>query len=223
MRQLIFSTSYCHDQASRYLVSLWAGLTRRLNPDADIILIDSASPCLPDLSDLDINVWSFPDNIGHLGKTGKDGWGRAFCKGLSDAIALDYSQAVFIESDLLFANPIGPTLEKMWRMDVPFACPMAAPYQFIETGLMFMDVKAMDRHALIENYNWEKPVANEPPERRIENILSPWLFTLPFRGCRNDYGYATAKNFDEAFPFGCDYITHCDDFAVYKKFLECLG
>ena len=143
MKTLIFSTSYCHDQASRYLVNLWAGLTRGLNPDTDILLIDSASPCLPDLSDSGVKVWSFPDNIGHFGKTGKDGWGRAFCKGLSEAIDGGYEQAVFIESDLLFSRPVAGFLEKMDRMGIPFACPMAAPYQFLETGLMFMDVKAM--------------------------------------------------------------------------------
>ena len=220
MKTLIFSTSYCADQSARYLVSLWASLTRRLNPDTDILLIDSASPCLPDISKTGVKIWSFPDNIGHLGKTGRDGWGRAFCKGLSEAIDGGYEQAAFIESDLLFSLPVGPILEKMQRVGVPFACPIATPYQFLETGLMFMDVKAMALYELIEDYDWGHPWFNEIPERKIENILNPWLFTLPLRGCRNDHGAVTVKNLGEAFPFGCDYITHCEDFAVYKKFLD---
>jgi hypothetical protein len=60
-----------------------------------------------------LQVYRFPDNIGHLARGGKDGWGRAFCKGLEMAIDGQYDYVVHIEGDSLFKRPVLPIIRQM--------------------------------------------------------------------------------------------------------------
>src|SRR5579872_7105927 len=112
-RTLIFGTSYIADQQAKWLLQQWAAVTRKLNPDADMLVIDSASPVQFRLVDLDIRSLGFTDNVGHLSRTGRDGWGRAFCFGLETALREKYDYAVHIECDLLFARPVAPIIKRM--------------------------------------------------------------------------------------------------------------
>jgi len=47
------------------------------------------------------SIIGFPDNVGHLARGGRDGWGRAFSQGLLCALAGGYDYVAHIESDLL--------------------------------------------------------------------------------------------------------------------------
>ena len=111
MKTLIFGTSYVSGQKARYTYSLWADLVWRLNPGHDIWVIDSASP------DIDvkpgINRLDFVENIGHLQSNGKEGWGRAFCRGVDLAVEAGYDYVVHIECDVLFNRPVDETIRKM--------------------------------------------------------------------------------------------------------------
>lgn len=219
MKVLIFGTSYVEGQHSRYLFELWRDLVRKLNPGIDVLVVDSASPDLPHTGDFTIS--QLGDNIGHLMKTGRDGWGRAFCEGLQRAIDEDYDYAAFIECDVLLAKPVMLVIRQMMRHDIDVSCPMASPYSMIATEIMFMSAPAMRR--LIEKYDWENSPIMPYAETRIAEIFANDLWCLPCVGCRNDLGHITAQNMKQKFPAGIDWITHCEDVAVYREFLRMNG
>ena len=215
-RVLIFGTSYVSGQPARYIFGQWRDLVTRLNPDADTLAVDSASPDLPDAGR--VRVLQLGDNIGHLGKTGRDGWGRAFCAGLQAALDGGYDHVVHIETDLLFRNPVTSTLEKMARSGVKIAAPVAHPYLFMETALMFASVAYIRETDLIRRYDWENIRPPELPEARLEGLTSPDLFLLPLKGCRNDMGEVAAHKV----PEWMDWITHADP-GVCRGFLKVNG
>lgn len=240
-RTLIFGTSYCATPERRDLTILWAKLVTKLNPGADILLVDSASPFDPCvfLTDQGFKEWPFstvtaedfkteprvirfPDNIGHLGGGGKDGWGRAFCMGLQYAGERHYSQVAYIDADILFAKPVAPIFRRMAQQRVPVTCPLDMNYQFLENGLVFMNRDMLDTDDFIRRYDWQNAKPYPFPEVRFEELL-PDIFTIPLRGCRNDWHAVTAENIRQAFPMGCDYITHCRDPQVYQAFLHING
>lgn len=219
MKVLIFGTSYVEGQHSRYLFGLWRDLVRKLNPGIDVLVVDSASPDLPHTGDFAVS--QLGDNIGHLMKTGRDGWGRAFCEGLQRAIDEDYAYAAFIECDVLLAKPVMPIIDRMMNNNVKFCCPMASPYSMIATEIMVMDLDVM--WDFIEKYDWENSPVMPYAETRIQEILGYYLWCLPWTGCRNDLGHITAQNMQQKFPAGIDWITHCEDVAVYREFLRLNG
>jgi hypothetical protein len=218
---LIFGTSYVADTLMRDNVTMWARTLRHANPGAEIVLFDSASPFDPTtfLAGLDVHVFRFGDNIGHLSKGGQDGWGRAFCAGVSHAIAHADGYAAYIDADILFAPPVASIIDKMARSMVGVACPLDLNYQFIENGIVFMDVDYMRESRFVEKYDWPNP-SSVLPERRCETIWADDLFTLPLRGVRNDFGQVTHENWRHAFPYGIDYLTHCRDQTLYTRFMQ---
>jgi hypothetical protein len=208
-KAMIFGTSYVETQEQRYIFSLWLDLVTRLNPETPILIVDSASPALPDTGCAE--VLQLGNNIGHLGKTGRDGWGRAFCAGLQRAIDDGYRHVVHIETDLLFARPVKETLQKMeTHGGIKITAAMANPYQFIETGLLFMSVRYMKWLKFIEKYDWETVTPDMLPEVRTANIMGTALFALPLRGLRNDLGQLTPARMPTMFPYGIDWVTHAD-------------
>ena len=221
MKALVFGTSYVEGQERRYLIDLWRQLLTEVNPGIDLLVVDSASPDLPDVRPA--HLIQLGDNIGHMGKTGVDGWGRAFSAGLSYAEQKGYDYAVHVETDLLFARPVAPIIEKMAAHQVRIAGPLAAPQQFLETALLFMDVAWVRESCLIERYDWATSPLAPIPERRLEEMAGPELFCLPLRGCRNDHHSVTPQNIDQVFPYGIDWLTHCRDLAVYRAFLRLNG
>lgn len=105
-RVLIFGTTYVDTPERAELTKLWYKLHSALNPDCDLLLVDSASPSFPsgwaipgELSrvhttgETPFSVYQFKDNVGHLSRNGpngasskgRDGWGRAFSMGLDYA------------------------------------------------------------------------------------------------------------------------------------------
>lgn len=227
---LIFSTSYVGDFARRDLVKLWAKVTTKLNPNTDILLIDSASPVdprqfleWPEYQDGEIaprRIYRFDDNIGHLNISGQDGWGRAFCKGIQIAIDDGYDFIAHIDSDLIFCKPVRPIVDKMMNIGVNVAMPMSHPYMFTETAVLFVSVPYLKEINFIQKYDWQKPKNGKLPEIRCEEIFADELFCLPLRGMRNDGNFINWQNFDKSFPYGLDFFTHSSDAGLYDRMLK---
>ena len=219
MKVLILGTSYVKGPASVYLFNLWRQLTTALNPECDLLVVDSASPDLPD----GVNTIRFADDIGHLGEGSRDGAGRAWSTGLEHAIAGGYDYVVNLETDLLFARPVMPVLRRMREFGVKIASPLAVPYQFIEPALMFMEVAYIRGTRLVERYDWPNSPMAPISEVMLEGLIGADFWPLLLRGCRNDMNQVTANNIGTIFDLGCDWITHCKDLAVYRAFLKMNG
>lgn len=235
MKTLIMGTSYIaagNEGAQGYgpkLVNLWARLTRHLNPDSDILIVDSASPV--DVSEatapVDLTVLQLGDNVGHINVSGRDGWGRAFCAGVKEAIDLKYDCIAYCDVDIIFARPVGPIIEKMAKFGVKAACPMDCQYSFLENGLMFLDVAYLRDSDFVGRYNWESRTRSadpmEIPEMVFERLMEDVLFTLPLRTYRDDMKRLTPNNIEHAFAYGIDAVTHLASIECYERFLEMKG
>jgi hypothetical protein len=205
----------------------WAELMLRLNADCDIWLIDSQSPMMPQL-DRRINVFNFPDNIGHLSRRtvtpGKDGWGRAFCQGLTIAIDGHYEYAVHIEADSLFRLPVLSICRQMQRdnikaASIPVLSGDRVLRHWVETGLMFFDAEFLRLSDFIGRYDWPNRRAVPTPEAVIKRIIGPHLTMMPWRGMRQDK--LPTINHRNIAGAGFDWITHFhNDGAAYDRFIE---
>lgn len=242
-RTLILSTCYVSSPSMRDLVVLWSKLMANLNPSTDILLVDSASPINPAKflyaqgfrNDADYyvqrRIWSFDDNLGHLSRGGKDGWGRAFCRGIE--IAADaaksfnyaaagvesYDYVAYMDADILCRRPVAPVIERMAAKNIKICCPMDFSYQFVENGICFMNLEWLIETKFCERYDWQNPVPTTLPEYRFEALAGDELWLLSWRGMRNDRSRLTPQNLNTAY----DYVTHCQDMKVYTRFLEING
>ena len=218
MRVLIFGTCYIANEEREWLVDRWMRVMLRLNREAHITIIDSQSPVpIPDTVGDDIEVWSFDDNIGHLGSTGRDGWGRAFCQGLQDAIEFYYDYVVLVDTDILFARPVGPICDYMKKNGIKYGTVSGAPYTWAEGGIAFIDVAWMKEIDFIARYDWPNMRPGLFPEYRLMDIAGPNLHYLDIPGRRNDDGLITADNAGEF-----DWVTHAPR-DVYEAFLRAHG
>jgi hypothetical protein len=213
----IFGTSYLEDATDFWLFKQWLNIHRTLNPHARLIVVDSASPVNPELADFpredNEQLIQLGDNIGHLMRTGRDGWGRAFCHGLTIAGERGTDWIVHVETDLLLARPVEWMIGKMEISAVEVCCPWALPYPFIETALMWFDGNWVRKHDLVTRYDWEN--GRGLPERRIEEIAGDDLWIAPLRGLRMDVR-------EQAVQQPSDWITHAS-VAQYRQFLRANG
>jgi hypothetical protein len=190
------------------MIILWSKVARGLNPDCDVLVIDSVSPFDPRVFLSGVEVVGFDRNVGHLCRGGQDGAGRTFCEGMLIAAERGYDFVVHWETDLLFARPIRPIVEKMARTGVKVAALATKYYQFLEWGISFFDVSHMIATRFVERYCWQTAPKWPIPEVRIEQLTGEDLFVLPFRGMRNDMNEANVANLAGMFPyFPPDYIT----------------
>lgn len=211
MSTTIFGTSYLKDATDLWVFRQWLNINRTLNKDADIIVVDSASPVSPEVADFPCadneRLIQLGDNIGHLSRTGRDGWGRAFTQGL---LAADSNWIVHIETDLLLARPVQRIINRMEISAVEVCCPWALPYPFVETALMWFDGHWVRKHDLARRYDWEH--GRGLPEKRVEEIAGEDLWIAPLRGLRMDVR-------DQALPAPLDWVTHAT-VAQYRQFLR---
>ncbi|QKC83266.1 methyltransferase domain-containing protein [Mesorhizobium sp. NZP2077] len=216
-RILVFGTTYVDTPAKAKLAEQWQALHETLNPGAHLLLVDSASPewwfedgsPKPDDTMPGCQVYSFPDNIGHLARGGKDGWGRAFSKGLEMAIDGQYDYVVHIEGDSLFSKPVLPIIRKMMAdgvkaASVPVEGTKRKETGWAETGLMFFSVDYLWQSKFIERYDWWNRSKSPTPEKVIFDLIGEDLCMLPLKAERGDRGQLTAAN-----AAGFDWITHC--------------
>jgi len=212
LRVLIFGTTYVDSPERARLTEQWVDLHRAINPGCDFLLVDSASPVTPlcfAAKHENLKVHSFPDNIGHLAKGGRDGWGRAFCFGLQYAIDHGYDYVVHIEGDSLFRLPVMDIVRDMREASEPVASTRVSGTRkqetgWVETGLMVFDVGYLSRSNFIQRYEWGgvKPYPN-CPEKVIYGLLGDDLVMKPWRAERGDSGNITSSN-----VVNLDWVTH---------------
>lgn len=225
MNVLVFGTSYVDSQERKWLVEQWIRILRAVNPGVNLSIVDTQGPIdwVGVAKDVGADVYKIPDNIGHLTKTGRDGWGRAFAFGVNFYAGIynpDY--IIHIECDLLFARPVMPIIERMQKHGIKALSTVAMPHRMMETGIMFLDTEYVRASKLIERYDWETSSRAVVPERRMEKLIGDDLFLLPLWGFRDDDKILTPATMTPNFPAGIDWLTHAST-ACYKQFLNING
>ena len=227
---LIYATTYVDSEARQALTEQWLELTRALNPDCPLLLVDSASP-LPLVSDVwkkqhpDIayRVHDFGNNIGHLSRNGRDGWGRAFTKGLEIAIAEGFTYVAHIEGDSLLRLPVDGLIDQMCQAQRECCTTVVAGMKkdmpgWVETGLIIFKTAYVKDSGFIQKYSWPIRRVSPTPERVISDIVKNDVFMLPIRAIRGD---KQQINYDNVLSLNLDWITHChNDVWATDRFFE---
>lgn len=219
MRVLMFGTVYCDNEMKVHMASLWAQLHKQLNPNVDLMLVDSASPFTPSFEG--VARLNTGDNIGHLARGGQDGWGRAFSAGLIFGAVADYDFIVHVEGDSLLRLPVRPICEQMLAdkvmcASVPVHGTKNAEQGWVETGLMFFHSSIVDD--VVREYEWRdcEPKRKYPycPEWWMHQIVSLDLRMMPWSAERGDKGQITCDNVGNY-----DWVTHVSS-DVATAFVE---
>ncbi len=232
---LVYGTMYMYEKPGESgqrwesvdMIKMWLKCLELHNPDYDLLLVDSdSSESLVkqlgiervNLKDFDgnfkkHNILTFDENIGHLSKNGKDGWGRAFIKGIELAMQYGYDYAVHVESDLLFSGDIDSVIERMEREKVGFLVPWNNIYKWVETGLMFMNLDYLRKVDFINKYNWPKRTVKPTPEEVVGKIVKDEWKKLEMPGGRNDNQWMEHNAAGKRMPVleyvkSLKYITH---------------
>jgi hypothetical protein len=228
---LIFATVFVDSGARQNLTQQWLELTSALNPGVPLLLVDSKSP-LPLVSEpwrllhpeIQYRIFNFGDNIGHLSRNhGRDGWGRAFCKGLQTAIDEGYTYVAHIEGDSLLRLPVASLIGQMVAAKKRIATtPVAGLVRdmpgWIETGLMCFETAYLKQSRFIEKYDWPHREARPTPEIIVANIVRADMYVLPIQAVRGDKQQVTYEN---VLSLGLDWLTHCHtDVWATDRFFE---
>lgn len=243
LRVLIAITSYVDSPHRAKMLDRCLTSTRTLNPDCDILVVDSHSPLCPGVDQLiDAKhgefiphphaaglrarqmLFSFPDNIGHLSRNnGRDGWGRAFCYALDAAVQGRYDYVLHTEADSLFRLPAMPIARQMQREGTAvYSTPVSgmripgSEKGWVETGLMFFSTEFLRESRLTERYEWPKRQKVPTPEVVVRQLCGDKLVMAPWKALRADKNQVTPENVGEL-----DWVTHCwDKEEPYDRFLE---
>ena len=227
---LIFATTYVDSEARQALTEQWLELTHALNPDCPLLLVDSASP-LPLVSDVwkkqhpDIayRVHDFGNNIGHLSRNGRDGWGRAFTKGLEIAVNEGFTYVAHIEGYSLLRLPVDGLIDQMCQAQRECCTTVVAGMKrdmpgWIETGLIIFKTAYVKDSGFIQKYSWPIRRVSPTPERVISDIVKNDVFMLPIKAIRGD---KQQINYDNVLGLNLDWITHChNDVWATDRFFE---
>jgi hypothetical protein len=241
---LLFGTFYIDSPDRDQLTDLWIKLHTTLNPDCDFLAVDSQSPIQKFVGWTRYDgrrrprmYFNFDDNIGHLSRRlvtqGRDGWGRAFCKGLEIAVKLGYEYAAHIEGDSLFRLSVSNITEQMKLEGIDCVSAKVnglinsgAEHQWVETGLMMLSTDYLRRSNFIQRYDWPNRRVTPTPERFIrQNILERDLNKnqfriMPWRAWRADKNKINKNNI---ISLNLDWITHQHDSGeqdVYRRFVD---
>jgi hypothetical protein len=208
-----------------------------LDPNVDVVVIDTASPYEPSqflgwpyviegtgdegwAHDQPVKRWvyRFKENLGHLSRGGQDGAGRTFCKSIELGIEGGYDYVVIIETDLLFFRSVTEICRRLQRNGTKIAAVPNFQYQFPEFGVCFIDCRWAKEFDFIGKYNWKGSQPWPIPEVRIMNIVEDYLMLLPLYGIRIDQSGVTAATLSNYFPyFQIAWITHATTFDLYQK------
>lgn len=225
-RILTAATSFVDNTNTIELVKLWFRAWRHLNPGEDIILIDACSPFDPSVFlPNPPEMFRWEENIGAISRGAKDGAGRSFCKAIELAQDGRYDYVCVYETDFILARAIRPIIERMAKAGVKVASPgFAAPYQFPEWGVVFLDVKYAIENKVIERYGWQTSPIRPIVEMRLETLFGDDLWFLPLRGVRNEQNQVNVGNIANMFPYQMPaWLTHCADPNLYFRMLELNG
>lgn len=226
-RVLIYGTIFVDSQPRQKLCEQWLTLHRHLNHDCDLLLVDSKSP-LPLTSSgfewpANAKVWDFGDNIGHLSRSGQDGWGRAFCRGLEIACLEKYDYAVHIEGDSLLRRPVRPLIEEMVRQGKQAASTDVVGTErimrgWVETGLVILDIPWVKKRGVVAAYDWRARTVKPTPEVWLGGIIAENMWKMPLKAWRGDKNQINHNN---VLSLDLDWITHChNDIWCYERFVE---
>jgi len=228
VRVLIFGTSYVDNLIRRRLMDQWVDLHSKINADCEILIVDSNSPQFWDgpvglLHDRckRVMVETFTDNVGHLSNGGRDGWGRAFCRGLQAAVNFGADYVVHIEGDSLCRLDVMKICEQMrdggglvWS--VPVIGTKHVERGWVETGLMFMDVEYVGERGLIKAYDWQDGISKKyphTPEAVLHELIGDDLEMQNWRNLRDDQKQLTVDNVKDY-----DWISHATP-EIYDAFV----
>ncbi len=203
MRTLLFATTYVDTPDKLAVLKMW--IDRAMRDACDVMLIDSASPMFPYVPRC-VRFFSFRDNIGHLSRSGRDGWGRAFCMGLDEAIK-NYDYVAHVEGDSVLLPPVAPMLAEMRDRGVDvMSTHVSSQPSWIETGLMLFSCDWLRRIEFTRRYDWEHRARYPEPERVVGDIIKGARYApLPWRGMRDDFRELTVDNVVDK---KLDWLTH---------------
>ncbi|HCM83643.1 MAG TPA: hypothetical protein PKW15_00660 [Alphaproteobacteria bacterium] len=247
-RAFIFGTMYIDAPYKAELVQMWIELHQKLNPEYDLLIIDSHSErmwldLIPAIKNIPIheikegdplpplqrgvNWIDFPEGAGHQNFNGVDGWGRAFSRGVAFAIQHDYEYVVNLECDLLFRNPVTPILDQMDThhlhvLSTNIKYNKFFPLDWMENTIMFMRTSYLREKDFIRRYdwngNWTRDNPLYVPEHRCKAILEPEVFYKPWQGVRGDGGIDLITQLSDVEEM--DYIMHVQHAPNYPQPLE---
>lgn len=194
MKCLIFGTTYIDGPDRLRLLNQWIDLNERLNPDCDLLIVDTPSGyTFEPTSNRPLMIERFKDNIGHMARGGRDGWGRAFCRGLELAMFGKYDYVAHVEGDSLCRLPIKRMFAEMSKnaihiASVPVMGTKKQEHEWVETGLMLMSVSHVFKIGLISRYDWPaggKLYPNNTPERVLFKLIGDDLTMMSWRAYRD--------------------------------------
>lgn len=204
MKTLLFGTTYVDSPDRVRVLELWMKAAMR-NRGCDVMIVDSASPMFPHVP-LRIRFNSFRDNVGHLSRGGRDGWGRAFCHGLRTAINEGYDYVMHVEGDSLLRLDVDELVDEMeLSSDCVATIPVSSMTSWPETGLMLFSVDWLQSSHFIERYDWEKRTKHPEPEVVVRDIVGKDIVHKAWRGMRDDFHELTVDNVLEK---NLDWLTH---------------
>ena len=216
---LIFGTCYVDTVEKHHLVDQWGTLHKFLNPECDLLLVDSNSP----RAIYSAPVLQLGNNIGHLTKCDNDGWGRAFCAGLQYAIDKGYDYVAHIEGDSLLRLPVKMFCGDMEVRDIhALVCGVNGTkfneFAWVETGIMFMSTEYANDSDFIQRYNWRdgksKRYPHTPEAVIYEMLVQDDVFDIAaIRTMRDDRKILTVDN-----VVNYDWISHTTP-EVYDMFV----
>ena len=243
MRKLIYGLTYINDLKKAELTEMWLRLVQHCNPDCDILLVDTPAEqgfahFVPSLARLEkqvvaegnalpplqpgVNWISFADNIGHLSLTGKDGWSRAFCRGIQFALEQQYDYVAHIEGDILCRLKFDDVIAKMQQHNLGGLSTIATKWNFMEIGLVFMDCNYLREIDFLRRYDWRsitKDKRNHRPENIIAQIMAPRMLYELWLGGRDENDKEHGLFATEDLPY-LQFITHARRRHMYHGFMR---
>ena len=203
---LLFGTTWVDTLEKRAVQNMWFDMAKR-NHKCEALIVDCNSPMLP-LVPSHVMYYTHEDNIGHLSRGGRDGWGRAFCHGLDHAVRHGYRWAVHVECDSICKLDIVQEAERLDLAEHPVATiPLSSWAGHIETGLMFFSVEWLRDKRFTERYDWMRRVRYPEPEKVVKYLCDEDLHLQGWRGMRDDFHELTEDNVRER---RLDWLTHAD-------------
>jgi hypothetical protein len=230
---LIFATTYVDSGDREKLTRQWLDLHVALNQDCDFLIVDSASP-KPVLDPewaarfkaepQKFRFFDFGDNVGHLSRKGRDGWGRAFCRGLDYAAEHGYDYVLHIEGDSLLRVPARDIVAQMKTArrevaSIPVKGTSREIPGWVETGLMLFSTVFLRRTGFTARYNWPIREVRPTPEFVVPDLIGRGeTLMLDLKGLRGDKNQISADNIVK---LDLDWVTHVhNDIWVYEAFVK---
>lgn len=244
MRKLIYGLTYINDLGKVELTEMWLKLLQLFNPDCDILLVDTpAEPSfrglvpslrgvthhvvaegdpLPQLQ-RGVNCISFDDNIGHLSLTGRDGWSRAFCRGIQVALEQDYDYVAHIEGDILCRLKFDDAIAKMKTHNLGALSTIATKWNFMEIGLIFMECNYLREIDFLGRYDWRSMTRDDRmqrPEHIVHKIMQGRLLFELWYGGRDENDKESGLFSTEDIPdlHFLTHVRHRNGFHAFMKY-----